>query len=47
MELNQILVAIMKKTKEMTNAEAWSVLLVDEETGELVFERTDGKKNPG
>ena len=46
MELNQILVAIMKKTKEMTNAEAWSVLLVDEETGELVFERTDGKKKP-
>lgn len=46
MELNQILVAIMKKTKEMTNAEAWSVLLVDEETGELVFEKTDGKKKP-
>lgn len=46
MELNKILVAIMKKTKEMTHAEAWSVLLVDEETGELVFERTDGKKKP-
>ncbi len=44
MELNEILVAIMKKTKEMTGAEAWSVLLVDEETGDIVFERTDGKK---
>ncbi len=46
MKLDKILVSIMKKTKEMTNAEAWSVLLVDEETGELVFERTDGKKKP-
>ncbi|TAL28267.1 MAG: diguanylate cyclase [Nitrospirae bacterium] len=44
MELNEILVAIMKKTKEMTKAETWSVLLVDEETGELVFEATDSKK---
>lgn len=46
MELNEILVTIMKKTKDMTKAEAWSVLLVDEETGELVFETTDGKKKP-
>jgi len=45
MELNAILVSIMKKTKEMTKAEAWSVLLVDEETGELVFEKTDNKKS--
>ena len=28
----------------MTKAEAWSVLLVDQETGELVFEKTDRKK---
>lgn len=45
MELNKILVAIMKKTKDMTNAEAWSVLLVDEETGDLVFEKADAKKS--
>lgn len=43
-ELNDILTTIMKKAKEMTKAEAWSVLLVDEETGELVFEKTKGKK---
>jgi len=42
--LNVILSKIMKKTKEMTKAEAWSILLVDEETGELVFEKTEGKK---
>lgn len=42
--LNDILTKIMKKTKEMTMAEAWSILLVDEETGELVFEKTEGKK---
>lgn len=42
--LNEILTTIMKKAKEMTKAEAWSVLLVDEETGELVFEKTEGKK---
>ncbi len=46
MELDDILVTIMKKTKEMTNAEAWSVLLIDEETGDLVFEKTDSKKAP-
>ena len=44
LELNAVLTKIMKKTKEMTKAEAWSVLLVDEETGELVFEKTEGKK---
>lgn len=42
--LNDILSKIMKKTKEMTKAEVWSILLVDEETGELVFEKTVGKK---
>ncbi len=44
LELNTILTKIMKKTKEMAKAEAWSMLLVDEETGELVFEKTEGKK---
>jgi len=44
LELNDILTKIMKKAKEMTKAEAWSVLLVDEETGDLVFEKTEGKK---
>lgn len=45
LELNDILTTIMKKAKEMTKAQAWSVLLVDEDTGQLVFERTEGKKS--
>ena len=45
LELNDILTAIMKRAKEMTRAQAWSVLLVDEETGELVFEKAEGKKS--
>ncbi len=45
LELNDILTTIMKKAKEMTKAQAWSVLLVDEDTGELVFEKTEGKKS--
>jgi len=44
LELDKILTKIMKNAKEMTKAEAWSVLLVDDETGELVLEKTEGKK---
>ena len=44
LELNDVLTTIMKKAKEMTKAQAWSVLLVDEDTGELVFEKTEGTK---
>lgn len=44
LDLNEILTAIMKKTKEMTNADAWSVFLVDQETGDIVFEKSDNKK---
>lgn len=44
LELSDILPKIMEKVKEMTKAGAWSVLLVDQESGELVFEKTDSKK---
>jgi diguanylate cyclase (GGDEF)-like protein len=44
LELGDILAKIMKKAKEMTKAETWSVLLVDQETGELVFKKAEGKK---
>ncbi|MBI4683693.1 MAG: sensor domain-containing diguanylate cyclase [Nitrospirae bacterium] len=44
MDLTEILVAIMKKTKEITGAETWSLFLVDEETGDLVLEKTDSRK---
>jgi len=44
LKLNKILSAIMKKTKAMIGAEAWSILLVDEEKEELFFEKAQGKK---
>lgn len=44
LDLNEILTAIMKKTKEITNADTWSVFLADQETGDIVFEKSDNKK---
>jgi diguanylate cyclase (GGDEF)-like protein len=44
LELGDILKKIMEKLKEMTQAEAWTVLLVDQETGELVFEKTSARQ---
>jgi diguanylate cyclase (GGDEF)-like protein len=44
LELGDILTTIMKRAKTMTKAQAWSVLLVEEETGQLVFERAEGTK---
>ena len=44
LELGDILKKIMEKVKAMTQAEAWTVLLVDQETGELVFEKTSARQ---
>jgi diguanylate cyclase (GGDEF)-like protein len=44
-DINDILVTIMKRVQDMTGAAAWSILLVDDETGDLVFERTRGNAN--
>ncbi|NJD56495.1 MAG: sensor domain-containing diguanylate cyclase [Nitrospirae bacterium] len=44
LELGAVLRTIMKKTKTLVQAEACSILLIDEETGDLVFEKTTGKK---
>jgi diguanylate cyclase (GGDEF)-like protein len=44
LELDDILTTIMRKAKKLIRAETWSVLLVDEETGELVFEKIAGRK---
>lgn len=44
LELGEILGRIMEKMKAMIKAESWSVLLVDQETGELVFEKTNTRK---
>jgi diguanylate cyclase (GGDEF)-like protein len=44
LELNDILTTIMKKSRKLITADTWSILLLDEETGELVFEKITGKK---
>jgi diguanylate cyclase (GGDEF)-like protein len=44
LELNDIITTIMKKSKKLIKAETWSILLLDEETGELVIEKITGKK---
>lgn len=44
LELSDILTKIMEKVKKMMKAETWSILLVEQETGELVLENTKGKK---
>jgi diguanylate cyclase (GGDEF)-like protein len=44
LELNGILTSIMRKAKKLIKAEIWSILLVDETTGELVFEKITGRK---
>ncbi|MCX7793205.1 MAG: sensor domain-containing diguanylate cyclase [Thermodesulfovibrionales bacterium] len=44
LELDEMLKFIMKKAKEITRADAWSVLLLDEESNELIFKNIEGKK---
>lgn len=45
LDLNNILSTIMNNAKKLIKAEAWSFLLIDQETGDLVFEKTSGKKD--
>jgi diguanylate cyclase (GGDEF)-like protein len=42
-DIEKILVIVMRKIKEMTLAESWSIILVDEESGELVLQHAEGK----
>jgi diguanylate cyclase (GGDEF)-like protein len=42
-DINDILVMIMKRVKDMSGAEAWSILLMDEDREELVFEKAEGR----
>ena len=44
LDMNDILPAIMKKAEKLIMSETWSLLLLDNETGELYFEKTTGKK---
>ncbi|MBM4129236.1 MAG: GAF domain-containing protein, partial [Nitrospira sp.] len=41
-DLKTILTTIMKKVKEMIKAKSWSILLVDEDSGNLVLEKAEG-----
>lgn len=43
MELNRMLILIMKKVKNILRASTWSIFVLDEETGELVLEKTSIK----
>ena len=43
LDLKEIFNVIIKKTADLVKAEAWSVLLTDEATGELVFEAAAGE----
>jgi len=43
-DLNNVLDTIMKRAKSLTKAQTWTVFLVDEGKGDLVFERTEGRK---
>lgn len=47
LDLNEVLEFIMKKVKDLIKAESWSVLLLNEETNELVFEKATGRKGHG
>ncbi len=42
-EIDKILVVVMKRIKDMTMAESWSIILKEEETGDLVLHRAEGK----
>ncbi len=44
LDLSNSIKKVMERIKEMTRAEAWSILLVDQETGDLVFEKMESKK---
>lgn len=43
MELGKMVIQIMKKVRDIIGASTWSVFLLDEETGELVLEKTSSR----
>lgn len=43
-ELDEMLIRIMKSVKNSVRAGSWSIFLLDEETGELALEKTDDRK---
>ncbi|MBA4374395.1 MAG: sensor domain-containing diguanylate cyclase [Thermodesulfovibrio sp.] len=45
LDLDNMISEIMKKAKRLIKADAWSVFLIDEATGDLVLEKTSVKKD--
>lgn len=43
MELGKMVIQIMKKVRDIIGASTWSVFLLDEETGDLVLEKTSSR----
>ncbi len=43
LDIEKILVVVMKKIKDMTSAESWSIILLDEDSGELILQHAEGK----
>ncbi len=44
LELEEVMDTVMEKTKSLFQAEGWSIMLLNEDNTELVFEKVDGKK---
>ncbi len=44
LELDEVLDTVMSKTKLLINAEGWSIMLLNEDKSELVFEKVEGQK---
>lgn len=42
-EIDKVLVVVMKKIKEVTEAESWSIILLEETSGDLILHHAEGK----
>lgn len=43
-EIDDVLATIMRRVHEVTKAEAWAIGLIDEASGDLIIQRTGGRK---
>lgn len=47
LDLSSILSTIMRNAVKLIKAEAWSFFLIDQETGDLILEKTSGRREKG
>jgi len=45
LDLKKVLSIIMEKAQKLVSSEAWSLLLIDEATQELIFEAAKGERS--